>query len=145
MRYTPQVLPAVCVPYSRKTTDHQFDSCVVTDGTPSCHLNNLRCHQWRQSCQTDDPFFVVVVSSVAMCGWGQSMCTFYQIYHTYSPRVHVPYCQVWLRPISWACRTNTAAGGPDKPWFTQPANGILQGSNLGPMIATGNKTLVASC
>ena len=32
----------------------QFDNFVVTGGTISCHYENLRCHQWQQSCQIDD-------------------------------------------------------------------------------------------
>ena len=35
-----------------KTKDHQFDNFVVTGGTVS--NDNLRYHQWRQSCQIDD-------------------------------------------------------------------------------------------
>ena len=40
----------------------QFDNFVVTGGTVSCH-NNLRCHQWRQSCQIDILLFSVQESS----------------------------------------------------------------------------------
>ena len=40
-----------------KTKDRQFDNFVVIDGTVSCHYDNLRCHQWRQSCQIDNLSF----------------------------------------------------------------------------------------
>ena len=45
--------------YSLKTKDRQFDNVVVTGGTVSCHSDNLRCHQWRQSCQIDNLLFSV--------------------------------------------------------------------------------------
>ena len=37
----------------------QFDNFVATGGTVSCHSDNLRCHQWRQSCQSDGLLFLV--------------------------------------------------------------------------------------
>ena len=36
---------------SLKIKHRQFDNFVVAGGTVSCHNDNLRCHQWRQSCQ----------------------------------------------------------------------------------------------
>ena len=42
-----------------KTKSRQFDNLVVTGGTVSCHSDNLRCHQWRRSCQSDDLLFSV--------------------------------------------------------------------------------------
>ena len=42
-----------------KTKGRQFDNFVVTGGTVSCRHDNLRCHQWRQSCQIDDLLFSV--------------------------------------------------------------------------------------
>ena len=41
---------------------HQFDNFVVTSGTISCLYDNLRHHQWRQCCQTDDLSFSVCAS-----------------------------------------------------------------------------------
>ena len=49
------------------TTDHatlktkytHFDNFIVPDGTISCHGDNLRCDQWRQSYQNDDILFSV--------------------------------------------------------------------------------------
>ena len=35
----------------------QFDNSVFTGGTVSGHNDKLRCHQWRQCCQTYDLFF----------------------------------------------------------------------------------------
>ena len=43
-----------------RTKDRQFDNFVVTGGTVSCHYDNLRCHQSRQSCQTADLLFSVL-------------------------------------------------------------------------------------
>ena len=40
-----------------KNNDRQYDNFVVTGGTVSCHYDNLRCHQWRQSCEIDDLLF----------------------------------------------------------------------------------------
>ena len=37
----------------------QFDNFVATGGTVSCHSDNLRCHQWRQSCQSDGLLFLM--------------------------------------------------------------------------------------
>ena len=46
------------MPPELKTKDrHQFDNFVVTGGTVSCRNDNLRCHQWPQSCQIDDFVF----------------------------------------------------------------------------------------
>ena len=42
-----------------KTKDCQFDNFVVTGCTISCHNDNLRCHQSRQSCQIDNLLFSV--------------------------------------------------------------------------------------
>ena len=41
--------------------DIQFDNFVVTGGTGRCHYDKLRCHQWRQSYQSDDILFSVYV------------------------------------------------------------------------------------
>ena len=43
----------------QKTKDRQFDNFVVIGGTVSCLYDNLRCHQWQQSCQIDDRLFSV--------------------------------------------------------------------------------------
>ena len=40
--------------HALKMKDRQFDNFVVTGGTVSCHYDNLRCHQSRQSRQIDD-------------------------------------------------------------------------------------------
>ena len=38
---------------------------VVTGGTVSCHIDNLRCHQWWQSCQIDNLLFSVICYNIA--------------------------------------------------------------------------------
>ena len=43
--------------WTLRTKDCQFDSFVVAGGTVSCHYDNLRCHQSRQSCPIDDRLF----------------------------------------------------------------------------------------
>ena len=43
---------------SLKTIGRQFDNFVVTGG--SCHHDNLRCHQWRQSCRIDNLLFSAI-------------------------------------------------------------------------------------
>ena len=56
-----------------KTKGGQFDNFVVTGGTGSCHFDNLRCHQWRQSYQIDDLLFSVnrkVVRMTALVATG---------------------------------------------------------------------------
>ena len=40
-----------------KTKDRQFDNFAFTDGTVSCHFDNLWCRQWQQSCQIDNLCF----------------------------------------------------------------------------------------
>ena len=42
-----------------KTKGRQFDNFVVISDTLSCHNDNLRCHQLRQSCQIDNLLFSV--------------------------------------------------------------------------------------
>ena len=43
---------SICYPnHALKTGDRQFDNIIVTGGTVSCYYDNLRCHQWRKSCQ----------------------------------------------------------------------------------------------
>ena len=42
-----------------KTKGPQFEKFVITGGTVSCHYDNLRCRQWRQSCQINDLLFSV--------------------------------------------------------------------------------------
>ena len=48
-----------------KTKDCQFDKFVIIGGTVSCD-DNLRCYQWRQSCQIDDRLFSVDTFPLAM-------------------------------------------------------------------------------
>ena len=48
---------------SLKTKCRQFDNFVVT---VSCHNDNLRCHQLRQSCQIDDLLFSMKLTYVLM-------------------------------------------------------------------------------
>ena len=47
-----------------KTKGCQFDNFVVTGGTVSCRNDNLRCHQWRRSCQIDNFLFSVKIPLV---------------------------------------------------------------------------------
>ena len=51
-----------------KTKDCQFDNFFITDGTMSCHYNNLWCHQWWQSYQMDD-FFPEMSSTNPVHWW----------------------------------------------------------------------------
>ena len=44
-----------------KTKGCQFDNFVVTDGTVSCHYDNLRCHQWRQNYQINNLLFSMIM------------------------------------------------------------------------------------
>ena len=60
----------VSIIYTLKAKDRRFDNFVVTDGI--CRNDNLRCHQWRQSCRIDDLFFSVHVLSLYIfnqCSW----------------------------------------------------------------------------
>ena len=50
-----------------KTKSSQFDNFVVTGGTVSCHYDNLRCHQWKQSRQIDDRFGASCGVSIVIC------------------------------------------------------------------------------
>ena len=45
---------ALIVVETLKTKGRQLDNPAVTGGTSSCHNDNPKCHQWRQSCQIDD-------------------------------------------------------------------------------------------
>ena len=45
--------------HRKQKKDRQFDNFVVTDGIVNGRNANLRCHQWRQSCQIDDRLFSV--------------------------------------------------------------------------------------
>ena len=45
-----------CNTENKTSSVHNF---VVIDGTVSCLNDNLRCHQWRQSCQVDYLLFSV--------------------------------------------------------------------------------------
>ena len=75
--------------FSLKTKDHQLDNFVITGGTVSCRHDNLRCHQWRQSCQIDDLFFSMfhrlvwglfrVVTRIAFWFWRVVILTTLQI------------------------------------------------------------------
>ena len=54
---TCQQLPCRNAMVSSKTKGRQFDNFVVIGGTISCSNDNLRCHQWWRSCQSDDLCF----------------------------------------------------------------------------------------
>ena len=45
-----------------KQEGRQFDNFVVTGVTVSCHCDNLRWHQWWQSCQIDNLLFSMLPS-----------------------------------------------------------------------------------
>ena len=51
------LLPDCNAVQTLKTKDRQFDNFVVIGGTVSCHYDNSRCHQLRQSCRIDDLLF----------------------------------------------------------------------------------------
>ena len=40
-----------------RTLHHQLDNFVVTDGTVSCHNDDLQCHQLQQHCQNNNIYF----------------------------------------------------------------------------------------
>ena len=52
---------------SLKTNGHLFKNFVVIVGTVSCHYDNLRCCNSRQSCQIDDLLFSVLLMMHVGC------------------------------------------------------------------------------
>ena len=51
---------------SLKTKGRQFDNFAVTGGTVSCRNDNLRCNQWRQSCQIGKLLLYVLENNNAL-------------------------------------------------------------------------------
>ena len=45
---------------SLKIKDNQFDNSVVIGDTARCHYDHLQCHQWWQSCETDDLWYRMI-------------------------------------------------------------------------------------
>ena len=86
----------------------QFDDFVVAGGTLSCRNDNLRCHQWRQTCQIDDLLF-----SVNKCG-SFSYCVTMSPHLVIQPadrRQQYPRNPSGVREICWV--TMGSVGGGD--------------------------------
>ena len=95
---------------------------VITGGTVSCHNDNLRCHQWRQSCQIDDLLFSTCWIWI-ICGSPEKkeniikfshinkhhICTVFSIMHIDSERIWLSLCakeKLALCPIDQAWHQN---------------------------------------
>ena len=70
---------------SLETKGRQFDNFVATGGTVSCLNDNLRCHQWRQSCRIGDLSF--------------SVLRFLILSHTFEPELRIWIAHRWLNAI----------------------------------------------